>query len=95
MLLLILLLLLLVQPLVAALLPVLLAGLFAFAFSLVQSCMQLGFATGPLLGAVVARCGAGPGTDFRLVYVTAGLCCIAAGLGMVWLRRVSPVQAGP
>jgi DHA1 family multidrug resistance protein-like MFS transporter len=66
-----------------------------FAFSLVQSCMQLGFATGPLLGAVVARSGAGPGTDFRLVYVTAGLCCIAAGLGMVWLRRVSPVQAGP
>lgn len=61
-----------------------------FAFSLVQSCMQLGFALGPLLGAQLA---AHDGqVDYRVVFSAAGITCMAAGLGMIVLRRKAPAQ---
>ena len=67
-----------------------------FAFSLVQSCMQLGFATGPLLGAQIAVWGGGGGgTDYRHAYAAAGVTCLLAGVGMVVLRRRAPVGAAP
>ena len=56
------------------------------AFSLVQSCIQLGLACGPLLGTTVAA--TGEGTDFRLAFLTAAVLCGAAGTGMLLLRRV-------
>jgi MFS family permease len=56
------------------------------AFSLVQSCIQLGLAFGPLLGAAVAA--RDTGTDFRLAFIAAGLLCGAAGAGMLSLRRL-------
>lgn len=59
--------------------------------SLVQSCIQLGLAFGPLLGTAVA---ASPGgTDFGRAFVAASLLCGAAGAGMLllrlWERRVA------
>lgn len=69
-------------------------GRRTFAFSLVQSCMQFGFALGPMFGAQIAKSGSN-GVDYRSVYATAGWCCIAAGLGMAWLRRRAPAQSGP
>lgn len=66
-----------------------------FAFSLVQSCMQLGFAIGPLLGAQVAVWGGDGGTDYRHAYVAAGVTCLFAGVGMVMLRRSAPAGSAP
>lgn len=61
-------------------------------FSLVQSCIQLGLAFGPLLGtAVAARDG---GADFRRAFVAASLLCGLAAAGMVWLRRSERRAAG-
>lgn len=59
------------------------------AFSLVQSCMQLGFALGPMLGAWVAVSGAGEHANYRRPFVAAGMLCLAAGVGMLLLRRLS------
>jgi len=56
------------------------------AFSLVQSCIQLGLAFGPLLGTTVAS--RPDGTDFGIAFATAALLCGAAGTGMLLLRRV-------
>ena len=56
------------------------------AFSLVQSCIQLGVAFGPLVGAAVARTDDGP--DYRAAFAAAGALCGAAGAGMFLLRRV-------
>ncbi|MEC9047976.1 MAG: MFS transporter [Planctomycetota bacterium] len=55
------------------------------ALALVQSCIQLGLAFGPLLGTAVAATAGG--TDFRRAFATAACLCGAAGVGMVWLRR--------
>lgn len=55
-------------------------------FSMMQSCMQFGFALGPLVGATVAGLG-GDGTNFRRSFVVAGLLCVLASIGMVVLRR--------
>lgn len=56
-------------------------------FSLVQSCMQLGFGTGPQVGAWVATLRTGGSVDYRQAFVAAAALCGAAGLGMIWLRR--------
>lgn len=56
------------------------------ALSLVQSCIQLGLAFGPLLGTAVAA--RGDRTDFRAAFVTAAVLCGVAGAGMVMLRRL-------
>ncbi len=70
-----------------------------FAFSLVQSCMQFGFALGPMLGARIAVVGdvvgASGGTDYRRAFVAAGAMCLVAAVGMVLLRRASPTGAAP
>lgn len=55
-------------------------------FSLVQSCIQLGLAFGPLLGTTVAS--RPDGTDFRIAFGTAAVLCGVAGTGMLLLRRV-------
>lgn len=54
-------------------------------FSLVQSCIQLGLAFGPLLGTTVAATPGG--TDFRRAFLAAAVLCGVAGAGMLWLRR--------
>ena len=54
-------------------------------FSLVQSCIQLGLAFGPLLGTTVAA--TPDGTDFRRAFLAAAVLCGVAGAGMLWLRR--------
>jgi DHA1 family multidrug resistance protein-like MFS transporter len=58
------------------------------AFSMVQSCMQLGFALGPMLGAACAVGGGGP-ANYRRPFVVAGALCCVAGIGMLLLRRLS------
>ncbi|MEO6598004.1 MAG: MFS transporter [Planctomycetota bacterium] len=55
-------------------------------FSMMQSCMQLGFALGPLIGAAAAGFG-GEGTNFRRSFVVAGALCLVAAIGMGLLRR--------
>ena len=55
-------------------------------FSLVQSCIQLGLAFGPLLGTTVAATPGG--TDFRRAFLAAAVLCGVAGAGMLWLRRL-------
>jgi len=64
------------------------------AFSMIQSCMQLGFAGGPRLGAAIAVVGEAGAlhTDFRRSFVAAGILCVVAGAGMFVLRRVSATQ---
>ena len=61
------------------------------AFSMIQSCMQLGFAGGPRLGAAIAVVGEAGAlrTDFRRSFVAAGVLCLVAGAGMFVLRRFS------
>jgi len=59
------------------------------AFSMVQSCMQLGFALGPMLGAWVAVGSVGEQANYRRPFVAAGGLCFAAGVGMLLLRRLS------
>ena len=56
------------------------------AFSLVQSCVQLGLALGPLLGTAVAAVGGG--RDFRAAFTASSWLCFAAGVGMLALRRL-------
>lgn len=57
------------------------------AFSMVQSCLQLGFAFGPLVGGRIAMIGASDEqANLRLPFIAAGALCVAAGLGMLWLR---------
>ena len=60
------------------------------AFSLVQSCMQLGFALGPQLGALVATFGVegDVGPDYRRPFLAAGALCLLAAAGMAALRRM-------
>lgn len=66
------------------------------AFSLVQSCMQLGFAGGPLLAGQVARIGASPEhANLRLPFAVAGALCAVSGIGMMWLRRRAQAMGGP
>lgn len=64
------------------------------AFSMIQSCMQLGFALGPMLGAAVAVVEHGNGTDFRRPFVAAAGLCLLAGLGMIVLRRQPTAKDG-
>jgi DHA1 family multidrug resistance protein-like MFS transporter len=56
------------------------------ALSMVQSCMQLGFALGPLLGSAVAVLAPGDRPDFRTQFVVAGLLCAVSAVGMFVLR---------
>jgi MFS family permease len=59
------------------------------AFSMVQSCMQFGFALGPIAGAGIAVIGATPEhANLRLPFAVAGGFCVLAGLGMWLLRRL-------
>ena len=58
------------------------------AFSMVQSCMQFGFAFGPLTGAWVADGGTGVEPDFQRTFLAAALLCLLAGSGMLLLRRL-------
>ena len=62
------------------------AGNRTLAFSLVQSCIQLGLAFGPLIGTAVAAGEEGP--VFAIAFATAAVLCGVAGAGMVLLRRV-------
>lgn len=57
------------------------------AFSMVQSCMQLGFAFGPQLGALFATAFVTGAPDYRLPFLAAGVLCLVAALGMYLLRR--------
>lgn len=59
------------------------------AFSLVQSCMQLGFALGPMLGAWFAVAGTGEHANYRRAFAAAAGLCFVAGIGMLLLRRLS------
>lgn len=61
------------------------------AFAMVQSCIQLGLALGPMLGASVAGGDAGL-SGFRRVFVVAAVLCGLAGVGMFLVRRM-PVPA--
>lgn len=61
----------------------------ALAFAMVQSCMQLGFALGPQIGAVFATAGAEQAADYRRPFLAAGALCLAAAAGMFVLRRVT------
>ena len=64
------------------------------AFSMVQSCMQLGFALGPMLGAAIAVASPGEHTDLRRPWLAASSLCLLAGLGMLVLRRGSTRRGG-
>lgn len=54
-------------------------------FSLVQSCIQLGLAFGPMLGTLAASGGEHP--DFRRAFLLAAALCAVAGGAMLLLRR--------
>ncbi len=59
------------------------------AFAMVQSCMQFGFALGPMGGSLLSGIGAeGDHPNLRLLFRTAAGLCLLAGLGMVLLRRL-------
>jgi MFS family permease len=65
------------------------------AFAMVQSCMQLGFAAGPMLGSRLSLIGATPEhANLRLLFAVAGAVCVLAGIGMALLRVVSRARAG-
>ncbi|MGE3174017.1 MAG: MFS transporter [Planctomycetota bacterium] len=65
------------------------------AFALVQSCMQLGFAGGPVLGGRLAQIGATDAhANLRLPFAAAGTLCVLAGVGMVLLRMRSQGRRG-
>ena len=61
------------------------------AFSLVQSCIQLGLALGPVFGAFVVRTEHGP--DFRFGFGVAAVLCGLAGVGLLLLRRFERPRA--
>jgi MFS family permease len=64
------------------------------AFSMVQSCMQFGFAFGPMAGSWLT--GIGGSVDrpnLRVLFAIAGGLCLCAGAGMVWLRRLPAGRA--
>mgnify|MGYP001196867223 len=61
------------------------------AFSLVQSCIQLGLALGPVFGALVVRTEHGP--DFRFGFGVAAVLCGLAGVGLLLLRRFERPRA--
>jgi DHA1 family multidrug resistance protein-like MFS transporter len=59
------------------------------AFAMVQSCMQLGFGCGGYFGSLIASIGAtAEHANLRLPFTVAGGLCIAAGVGMLLLRRL-------
>jgi DHA1 family multidrug resistance protein-like MFS transporter len=59
------------------------------AFSMVQSCMQFGFAFGPVLGSRIATIGAtAEHANLRLPFAVAGALCVLSGGLMLWLRRL-------
>jgi DHA1 family multidrug resistance protein-like MFS transporter len=65
------------------------------AFAMVQSCIQLGLALGPVLGSAVAG-GRDGALEFGAVFATAAALCGTAGVGMFVLRArtaVRPVAA--
>lgn len=57
----------------------------ATAFALAQSCIQLGLSLGPTVGAQAAR-----GVGLRGLFFLSAVVLLAAGLGMLELRRRSP-----
>ena len=61
--------------------------------ALVQSCIQLGLAFGPLFGTAVAT--SREGTDFRRAFAAAAVLCLIAGVGMMCLRRAERGGAEP
>jgi DHA1 family multidrug resistance protein-like MFS transporter len=68
-------------------------GQRTLALSLVQSCMQLGFAGGPMLGAMIAVVDEDT-TDYRRPFTAAAVLCLGAGIGMLALRRLSARRGG-
>ncbi len=63
------------------------------AFSMVQSCMQFGFAFGPVLGGRIATIGATEEhANLRLPFQVAGVLCAVVGVGMLLLRRLPKVS---
>lgn len=60
------------------------------AFAMVQSCIQLGLAVGPMLGATVNAVAGG----LRPAFLCAAVLCGVAGAGMFVLRRLSPRAPG-
>ncbi|GDY02423.1 MFS transporter [Planctomycetota bacterium] len=73
-------------------------GRRTLAFAMVQSCMQLGFGCGGMLGSAISRIGATAlHPNLRLPFVVAGLLCITAGMSMFALRRrsLSTARAAP
>jgi MFS family permease len=63
------------------------------AFAMVQSCIQLGLALGPNLGAFAASGEAG--VVFPRLFACAAVLCGAAGVGMLVLRRVAVPPRAP
>jgi DHA1 family multidrug resistance protein-like MFS transporter len=63
------------------------------ALSMVQSCMQFGFAGGPMIGAAIAVVDTAR-TDYRRPFVAAAVLCLVAGIGMLMLRRLSASRGG-
>lgn len=65
------------------------------AFAMVQSCMQIGFGCGGMLGSAIASIGATPErANLRLPFLAAGALCALAGLGMLLLRRLPAGRDG-
>ena len=66
------------------------AGRRALAFGYIQSCMQLGFSTSPILGGFLAR-------QFSLppVFGLSSFCLLIAAGYMLYVRRDDPVVASP
>lgn len=54
------------------------------AFGMVQSCIHLGLALGPMFGSVVSR-----DLGLRGLFAVSGACAGIAGLAMLWLRRAT------
>jgi DHA1 family multidrug resistance protein-like MFS transporter len=67
----------------------------ALAFGWIQSCMQFGFAIGPMLGGVLAQ-----GLGLRAVFVVTGVCLLSTAGFMLYVRRddasvVAPLSKAP
>lgn len=63
------------------------------AFAMVQSCIQLGLAVGPNIGAWVA--GGPDGVRFPRLFACAAVLCGAAGVGMLVLRSTAAAAPAP